>query len=97
MKRRTIMTKIILTIVALSFVTACASIDKTKMNGKNVVISTRMAPVIIGMWGAPTSKCLADLNEKGVTTVDTVTGSNEKAPFLSRLSSVEGCQAVGSK
>ena len=92
------MKKIVITIAALFLATACASIDKSSMNGKDVVTSTHMAPVIFGMWGAPAEKCLADLNKEGVKSVETVlAASNEKSPFLSRISGTEACQASGSK
>jgi len=86
-----------LTLAVLGLSTACASVDTAKMNGKDVVTATRVAPVIFGAMGAPTSKCLADLNTAGVKSVETVLGSNEEMPFISRLSNVEMCQATGSK
>lgn len=92
------MKHIVITIAALFLATACASIDKSSLNGKEVITATHSAPVIFGMFGAPAEKCLADLNKEGVKSVETVVAaSNEKTTILSRLSSAEFCQATGSK
>ena len=91
------MKKIAITLTALALASGCASIDTTKVNGAEVITSTRMAPVIFGIMGAPTSQCLADLQDNGVTKVVSVMGANENGPLLSRISGLEGCQATGTK
>ena len=90
--------KKIFAVVLLLATCACSSIDNAKFGGKDVVTSTRVAPVIFGGFGAPASKCLADLDNEGVKHVDHVSGPNGgDEAFLSRLSSLEICQAVGTK
>lgn len=91
------MNKLMMIVALFSLTTACASIDRSSVNGKDVVTATRAAPVIFTMMGAPTSACLADLDKAGVKEVNDVQGSNENAFILSRLSGVEACQATGSK
>jgi uncharacterized membrane protein len=91
------MKNLMMTIAVLLLTCACASIDQSKVNGKEVVTASRMNLVILGVMGAPTSKCLADLEKEGVKTVASVTGANDEASILSRLSAIEGCQATGSK
>ena len=91
------MKNLMMIIAVLLLTCACASIDRSKVNGKEVVTSTRVNLVLLGAMGAPTSKCLADLDKEGVKTVEAVSGANENGSILSRLSGVEGCQATGSK
>lgn len=91
------MMKKIFAVALLLATCACSSIDTATMNGKTVVTSTHVAPVIFTAVGAPTSKCLADLDAQGVTQVNSVAGPNENAPFLSRISGPEMCQAIGTK
>ena len=50
----------------------CASVNTATVDGKTVVTATRAAPVIVTALGAPLSKCLADLQAKGVKTSQTV-------------------------
>tara|TARA_B100001939_G_scaffold348121_1_gene372815 strand:+ start:6401 stop:6688 length:288 start_codon:yes stop_codon:yes gene_type:complete len=76
----------------------CASIDKTSVNGKEVVTATRAAPVIFTVLGAPVTKCLDDLNEENVTTVANASGAPTNGLFsISRLTGSESCQATGTK
>ncbi|MCB1140052.1 MAG: hypothetical protein KDK23_14920 [Leptospiraceae bacterium] len=76
----------------------CASIDKTSVNGKEVVTATRAAPVILTAIGAPVTDCLDDLNKEGVSTVTNANGAPTKGLFsVSRLTGSENCQATGVK
>ena len=76
----------------------CASIDKTSVNGKEVVTATRAAPVIFPVLGAPVTKCLDDLNDQGVSTVNNAAGAPTGGLFsISRLTGSESCQATGTK
>ena len=77
---------------------SCASIDRAKVGDKEVVVATRMAPVIFTLWGAPVGECIEDLKKEGVQEVTTVIGPPTGGLFvLLRLFSVEACQAVGVK
>jgi uncharacterized protein YceK len=92
------MKNLMMIIAVLLLTCACASIDRSKVNGKEVVTASRANIVLFGViGGAPTSKCLADLEKEGAKTVESVAGANEDGPILSRLSTIEGCQATGSK
>ncbi len=91
------MKKTIVACFALSlFAVGCAGINTAEVGGKTVVISTRAAPVILTALGAPLSKCLADLNDEGVTQVVDADGANENL-LISRISGFEVCQASGVK
>ena len=74
----------------------CASVNTATVDGKTVVTATRAAPVILTALGAPLSKCLADLQAKGVSTVVDADGANENL-MISRISGLEACQATGVK
>jgi hypothetical protein len=86
----------LIVITGLLLGTACASINSAQLDGKVVVTSTRAAPVILTVLGAPLSECLADLSDEGVTQVNAAAGMNKNF-WISRLSNVEICQATGTK
>lgn len=90
---------IVLAAVAASLVAVnCKSIDKSKVGGKEVVVASQMNLVIFTALGAPVSACLDDLNKEGVTNVANAAGAPTGGLFSTyRLSSVEGCQAAGTK
>jgi hypothetical protein len=76
--------------------TGCASVNTATVDGKTVVTSTEVAPVIFTVMGAPLSKCLGALAKEGVTTVVDADGPNENL-LISRISNLESCQATGTK
>jgi hypothetical protein len=90
---------LVLAAVAAALVAVnCKSIDKAKVGGKEVVVASQMNLVIFTAMGAPVTACLDDLGKEGVSTVTNVGGQPTGGLFSTfRLSSVEGCQAAGTK
>ena len=87
-----------LVVAAAAFaVSNCKSIDKTKISGKDAVVATQASPVIFTALGATAQSCIDALSAEGVTEVKSANGISENAPFLSRLSGFEMCQATGTK
>ncbi|MCX7633941.1 MAG: hypothetical protein N2Z22_11480 [Turneriella sp.] len=82
--------------VAALTMSNCRSVDKTKIAAKDAIVATQVAPVIFGAIGASAQDCLDALSREGVTEVKSVNGMNENF-LISRLSSLELCQATGTK
>ena len=91
--------------IALLFALNCKSIERSSVNGKEVVVANQMNPVIFTVWGAPVSKCLADLEAEGVKEVTQAESGVGAGVWIgkgglfssSRLSSTEYCRATGTK
>ncbi len=87
-----------LSLLVLVLASGCASIDKSKAGGKDVIIATRATPVIFTFWGSPVDACVKDLQAAGVKDIVNVSGSPTGGLFiLSRLWGLDSCQAVGTK